>query len=315
MRIIDIIYQAEDIIYQADINDICVGSIIGIVIVGLIYKIITMERDRAKGLRRIFFPFVGQISFALILLIGSFLGILNGIKYVESKLHYLNNDLTSFLLSIMILLLLIRITFKIFLLSVPAFVGLVTENLLGGEYFTYSTGIHIKYPWEVAKIENYFSLELITVPFVEDFVSKDGGVVRVRGSFRYRADFDSLIQYAQIDESTIVIGFSNLVKRLITSEIAKRSADQARKETDKIKEVIEELHVEKDGKPKLTSKDEKHFGVQFEDFTLADIGYDDKTQNILTADFNRKVLAGVDKDGKPREFNDMNPKAREDAMI
>ena len=62
------------------------------------------------------------------------------------------------------------------------------------------------------RIEKYFSLELITVPFIEDFVSLDGGVVRVRGSFRYRADFDNLVQYAQIAESTIVIGFSNLVK-------------------------------------------------------------------------------------------------------
>ena len=95
--------------------------------------------------------------------------------------------------------------------------------------------------------------------------------MRVRGSFRYRADFDNLVQYAQIAESTIVIGFSNLVKRLITSEISKRSADQARRQTDDIKKMIEQLYIEEDSKPKLTSKDEKSFVVQFEDFTLADV--------------------------------------------
>lgn len=282
---------------------------------GIIKKIRTVRRDRKKGLRRIFFPFIGQTSFALIIFIGSLLGLIIGIRYLGLKLSqiFTNNIFSNqgliLTLSLMIWLLLIKATLRSFLVSVPAFIGLVTESLLGGEYFTYPAGIHIRYPWEVVKIENYFSLELITVPFQEDFVSSDGGVVRVKGSFRYMADFDNLIQYAQIAESTIVIGFSNLAKRLITSEIANRSADQARKETDKIKKVIEQLYIEEDGAPKLTSKDEKSFGVQFKDFTLADIGYDKETQNILTTDFNRNVLA------RATGFNDLNEKAREDALV
>lgn len=292
------------------INNICILAIIIIAIIGFISKVKTIKRDRKKQLNRIFFPFVGQISFALILLIGSFLGILMGIKYFDSKFHYLgNNDLIIFAGSLMILFLPVRITFNQFLVSVPAFVGLVTESLLGGEYFTYAMGIHIKYPWEIAKKENYFSLEIITVPFFEDFVAKDGGVVVVKASFRYHADFDNLVNYAGIAESTIVVGFTNLAKGLLTSEIASRDADKVRKETDKIKEAVEKLYKEKDGQIKLTSYDEKIFGVQFQDFTPADIGYDDKTQNILTSEFNRNVIA------RTNQFNDLDEKVREDAMI
>lgn len=278
--------------------------------IGFTFKMKTIKKDRKKGLKRVFFPFVNQISFGLIVLIGSFLGIFLGIDYVVSKFNYLEIDgIIIIAISIAILSIVTRITFNMFIVSVPAFTGLVTESLLGGEYFTYPMGIHIRYPWEIAKLDNYFSLEIITVSFFETFVASDGGVVVAKGSFRYHADFENLVNYARIAESTIVVVFTNLAKGLLTSEIASRDTDKVRKDTSEIKKAIEELYKEKDGQPKRTYGDEKIFGVQFEDFTLADIDYDDKTQNILTAEFNRKVIA------RTTDFNTLDPKDREDAMI
>lgn len=263
-----------------------VALMAAIIISGFIRKLLKVNRDRKRGIRRLFFPLVEKIEFAVLYWILSFIILWGLVHFGMGKVR---PDLISknleIIVTTMLWLFLARLTYKPFFVSVPAFVGLVTESFLGGEYFVYSAGIHIKYPWESAKLENYFSLEIITVPFFEDFVASDGGVVLVKGSFSYRPELSNLISYAQIEESVIVIGFTNIAKRMLTVEIAKRTSKNARLETHIIKEVMESLHIEKDGQEKLMSAEEKRYGVQFLDFTLADVGYDAETQNVLTTDF------------------------------
>lgn len=285
-------------------------------IIGFIRKMGIITRDRLKGVTRTFFPFVDQISFAILFWVGSFLITLVifkiGANYIESY-FYMNNVLVISIATTAWLFL-NKFTFKLFFVSVPAFVGLVTLSYLGGEKYVYSSGIHIKYPWESATLDDYYSLGLITVPFVEDFVAKDGAVVKVKGSFRYYPDINNLITYASIDESTIAIGFTDTMKRLLTVEISQLKALEARTKTDDIKIKIDSRYNNPDGTVK-DAPDEKKFGVQFEGFTLADIGYSDRTQNILESEFDAASIAanedfvGKGSDGK------ISDAGRTDAMI
>ena len=291
-----------------------------IFVIGFVIKTNSTIRDLALGRHRIWFPFVGQIPFALLCLINNlcFVLILVSFGYhylvlalIKIGCNYLclevgegHGTLAITLVSLPIWVNLIRYTYKPFLVSVPAFVGLVTESVFGGEYYIYSTGLRAKYPWEVAKIENYFSLKTITIPFAEDFVSSDGGVVQTDGSFNYCADIDRLDNYARTSESTIVIGFTNRVKELLTREIVKRTADEARTQITEIKVAIEALYKERKGQPKLTAHDEEEYGVNFRDFTIADVGYNATTQNVLSSAFNIKKLKDMGTDLK--ELNQSN---------
>lgn len=285
-------------------------------IIGFITKMGIITRDRLRGITRIFFPFVDQISFAILFWIGSFLITLImfkiGANYIESY-FYMNNVLVISIATTAWLFL-NKFTLKWFFVSVPAFVGLVTLSYLGGEKYVYESAIHIKYPWESATLDDYYYLGLITVPFVEDFVAKDGAVVKVKGSFMYYPDINNLITYASIDESTIAIGFTDTMKRLLTVEISQLKALEARTKTDDIKIKIDSRYNNPDGTVK-DAPDEKKFGVQFEGFTLADIGYSDRTQNILESEFDAASIAanvgfvGRDSNGKISDVG------RTDSMI
>lgn len=279
-------------------------------IIGFITKMEIIVRDKLKGIYRIFFPFVDQISFAILFWVGSFLITLImfkiGANYIES--YFRINNVLVISIATTAWLFLNKFTLKWFFVSVPAFVGLVTLSYLGGEKYVYSSGIHIKYPWESSTVDDYYYLGLITIPFAEDFVSKDGAVVKGKGSFRYYPDINNLITYASIDESTIAIGFTDTMKRLLTVEISQRMAIQARTETEQIKQKIDSRYNNPDGTVK-DAPDEKKFGVQFEGFTLADIGYDERTQNILVSEFDATSIAANEK------FVNMGSEARTDSMI
>ncbi|MEK7150312.1 MAG: SPFH domain-containing protein, partial [Patescibacteria group bacterium] len=278
-----------------------------IFVIGFVIKTNSTIRDLALGRHRIWFPFVGQIPFALLCLINNlcFVLILVSFGYhylvlalIKIGCNYLclevgegHGTLAITLVSLPIFANLMSYTYKPFFVSVPAFVGLVTESVFGGEYYIHRTGLRFKYIWEVAKIEEgYFSTKTITVPFAEDFVSLDGGVVHIEGSFNYRPNIDRLDNYARTSESTIVLGFTNRAKELLTREIVKRTADQARTQTKEIKVMIEALYKEEKGQPKLTEHDEEEYGVDFLDFTIADVGYDKTTQNVLSTAFNVSKL-------------------------
>lgn len=280
-------------------------------IIGFITKMGIITRDKLKGrIYRIFFPFVDQISFAILFWVGSFLITLImfkiGANYIDSSFHI--NNVLVISIATTAWLFLGRFTLKWFFVSVPAFVGLVTLSYLGGEKYVYQSGIHIKYPWESSTIDDYYFLGLITVPFAENFVSKDGAVVKAKGSFRYYPDINNLITYASIDESTIAIGFTDTMKKLLTVEISKRKAIKARTDTEKIKRKIDSNYNNQDGTVK-DAPDEKKFGVQFEGFTLADIGYDDRTQNIFVSEFDAASIAAN------KDFVNMEPEDRTDSMI
>lgn len=108
-----------------------------------------------------------------------------------------------------------------FLVSVPEITGLVTINIVTGTLYSYEPGIHLRYPWEQVKEENYINLRIITPPeMVETCPSSDGPAVIVRWSFQYRPIAQHLPQYIAVDESTINKGLSNIGSAFLSNEIA-----------------------------------------------------------------------------------------------
>lgn len=279
-----------------------------IFIVSFIAKTGATIRDMRDGIHRIWFPFVGQMSFAILwwmsVLIFTLILVSLGYHYMviglmkigwnffDLKVGEGHGTIAITLITLKIWIDMISHSYKPHIVSVPGNVGLVTENALGGEFYVHSAGIHFKYPTERTAIENFYSLETITVPFDEDFVSKDCGIVKVKGSFDYNADINNLIKYHQISEKTIIDGFYNSITSSLTKEIVKKNADEVRKQTGRIKKSIERLYKEK------PHEKEREYGVQFTDVTLSDIGYDETTQNVFSTAFNAQNLIAIGKDLK-----------------
>lgn len=318
-RILDIKILGADIPFIREI--LTVMTIM--TIVGVITKISSTIRDRKVGLHRIWFPFVGQMWFAILwwmcILLSTIILVSLGYHYMVTGLMKIGwnffdlkvGEECSIIIIILIILVTLRIwvsfairSYKPYIVSVPGVVGLVTESALGGEFYVYPSGIHFKYPWERVRKENFYSLETITRSYKEDFVSKDDGIVQAKGSFDYHADINNLVNYHKISEKTIVDGFRNLIKQGLTVQIVDKNAEDARKKTGEIKDALEMLY-----KGKHHEK-EQEYGVQFTDITLADIGYDDETQKALSMAFHReKIAAGSEK------FNNMGQRQIENALL
>lgn len=290
------------------------------IIVGVITKISSTTRDMRAGIYRIWFPFVGQMWFAILwwmciltstLILVSLgyhymvIGLMKiGWNFFDLKVGEGHGTIAIVLVSLQIWVSFAVRSYKPYIVYVPGVMGLVTESALGGEFYVYSSGIHFKYPWEIVRKEHFYPLETITTLYKEDFVSKDNGIVIAKGSFNYNADINNLINYHKISEETIVDGFHNLITGSLTVEIVKRTTEKARKETEEIKEAIEMLY-----KGKHHEKEEE-YGVQFTDVTLGDIAYDAETQKALSMAFHREKIAAGSK-----KFNKMGQRQIENALL
>jgi hypothetical protein len=190
-------------------------------------------------------------------------------------------------------------TYRNFTLSVPAFAGVLTVNYFDGRWAKYDQGLKLRWPWETFDPKLAFSLELVTVSFEEDYTTNDGGVAIIQGSFRYAPSFKRLEKYAAVDEQSIGTALLNVAKSDLTVEVGKRSAGELRKETLTIKTIIEDKY-------KGIAPQEEELGIDFEDFTLADVAFSKDTQTAMSATFAATTMfAGVEKD----------PLAREDRMV
>lgn len=188
----------------------------------------------------------------------------------------------------------IKKTFRNFAVSVPAFAGILTKNHFGGRFAKYGQGLSLRFPWEEFDPALCFSLEIVTVSFQEDYVTQDGGVGIVSGSFRYAPSFERLEKYAAVDEKTIGIAILNLAKSDLTVQMSSRTAQKAREETAAIKTAIENQY-------KGIAPIEDELGFDFEDFTFADISFDKETQKALTASFASKTMFSPTDDAAKRE--------------
>jgi hypothetical protein len=188
----------------------------------------------------------------------------------------------------------VKKTFRTFAISVPEYAGVLTVNYFGGRFAKYSQGLSLRFPWERIDPELCFSLEIVTVSFEEDYVTKDGGVAIVKGSYRYAPSFERLEKYGAVDEKTIGMAILNLAKSDLTVQMSGRTTQKAREETSQIKAAIEEKY-------KKIAPIEDGLGFDFEDFTFADIAFDKETQNALSARFASTTMFEPTDDAAKRE--------------
>lgn len=216
-------------------------------------------------------------------------------------------------------------TIGFFLVSVPEYAGLVTVSALTGNLHAYLTGMHFRFPWEQVKKENYVSTELITVPYREHFPTKDGGVVAISGSYEYRVDkrpdkdYEMIITYVGIDESTIVTGVYNLIQAVLTEHVGGINTSEIKTMTSSIQRTLDQkFGVSNDdnnpGAIQLSRDEvvpiEKRYGIIVSHVRAGNVEYVGDTQTALSAAL--KSDKTIEAAGKLKA---MDKKDVEDAMV
>ncbi len=204
------------------------------------------------------------------------------------------------------------LTAKYFLISVPEVTGLLTINLFGGNLSPYGPGLHFRYPWEIVKEKNYFSLEAVTVKREElaTFVSQDGVPLLVDWTFQYRPDEIKLDTFIKFNRGEIEKGFADILSGNISAAIAKKDAIEARADIQTIRDELQnQFEVGATvGSPGL--KLEEKYGVQVVNTAIADIAFTEEFQKARTtervADRLNKVAESLQKksDGTKKEIKD-----------
>jgi hypothetical protein len=208
---------------------------------------------------------------------------------------------------------------KFFIVSVPANAGLVTKDQFGGSLRVYRQGLHIVFPWEMRPTEHFMSAEIITVLIEESFTIKDGGVVKVVGSFQYQPalmpvgngsvdDADRrFIQYFLTEEKTIVTSFWNYIVSLLRHRVTGKSPVELGKSLNRIAASVKKTM----GKGNIVKPLECQYGVDFINLELATFAFDKETQNALSAGFTAQHLA----DSTKKFIGIKDPAKRQDALV
>lgn len=195
--------------------------------------------------------------------------------------------LGSFRLGLILWCIIMSLSTKWFLVSVPEVTGLVTVNLLTGKLATYGTGLNVRYPWEQAKMGNYLNLRIETVERIESYPSKNGPLMMVKWAYQFKALRNRLDSYIGADDSTIKEGLDNIGSSNLQTSINKRDAEDCKKE----KEEIEEELVSEFAK----IKPEDLYGIELIKISLADIDYEEKYQRVRVTEAIAEKLKGIAK--------------------
>ncbi len=175
---------------------------------------------------------------------------------------------------------------KYFLISVPEVTGLLTINLFGGKLFPYGPGLHFKYPWEIVKEKNYFSLEAVTVKREEfaTFVSRDGVPLLVDWTFQYRPDEEKLDTFIGFNRGEIEKGFADLLSGNISAAIAEQDAIPARANIQVIRDELQKPFEDTAAVGSPGIKLEEKYGVQVVNTAIADIAFTEDFQKARTTE-------------------------------
>ena len=168
-----------------------------------------------------------------------------------------------------------------FLVLVPEVTGLVVLNYFTGKLRAIRPGLRPRWPWEVVRKDNYFSLELVTREVLEEtYAAKDGPQMKVKWSIQYRPDEGKLTSYIAVDATTIEKGFRDVISSALSAEIANMDAEPARRGIKAIEQAVlralEKEPMRSHGMDASTKeKLEGEYGVNFVLFKIADIDFSD----------------------------------------
>lgn len=198
-------------------------------------------------------------------------------------LEIFGNSLLGFVLG----LVLVALSVKTFLVSVPEVTGLLTINVFNGHLVPYETGLHFRFPWEQVKEGNFINLRVITESMEESYPAQDGPVMLVKWSFQYRpsarAVYDNngrspLERYIGADDNTIKTGLKDVGSSILSANIAGYPAERCKQN----QQVIEtELRREFET---MTPTPEELYGIELIRVSLADVDYEPTVQAVRASE-------------------------------
>lgn len=189
------------------------------------------------------------------------------------------------------------LSLPLFLVLVPEVMGLVTLNFFNGNLFAFGSGVKIKFPWDIVRDENFFSLELVTEQHQETYATKDGPLMLTKWSYQYRPHEKKLDKYITVDKTTIDNGFTDVFSSILSEAIGGKNAEPARQEIAAIEaEVMEQFHAQTMGGPNgpqtqsPKEKLEDEYGVNFKLFKLPDIDFAEDYQQARSGQARMAVI-------------------------
>ena len=194
-------------------------------------------------------------------------------------------------------LIVVGLTLQYFIVLVPEITGLRALNQFTGEIKkAFIPGINFKFPWETVKEENFFSLETVTKKLEETYASADGPMMHVKASYQYHPHQDRLDKYMAVDETTIEIGFHDVLSSLLSQIISGKDALTAREKIKEIEQGVLRMFDEKTIKNiSLREKLEDQYGINFKLFTVADIDFSEDYQKMRSAQARMRSFAETTK--------------------
>ncbi|KKU91596.1 MAG: hypothetical protein UY23_C0001G0202 [Candidatus Jorgensenbacteria bacterium GW2011_GWA1_48_11] len=210
--------------------------------------------------------------------------------------------------------------------NVPAVTGLVLLNVFKDagpkqkdNLRPVGPGIHLKWPWESVREENFFPLELVTEKFEETYAAWDGPLMLAKVSFQYQPTVKRLLAFIAVDKTTINEGFKGVFSSFLSETIGARELGGQESGSVFVRthvKVVEQAVTDKIDTYKVmangeqTSAKEKLedlYGVNFRLFNVADIDYSPDYQQArsgkarmgVVTETAKQLIEATIADGKP----------------
>ncbi len=195
-------------------------------------------------------------------------------------------------------------TIRVFLVSVPEITGLNVVNVLKsskipyGTMSTFLTGLGIKYPWEHYNLpsdgdghSSFIDLRSVVQAFIETAPSKDGITMIAAGTVVYRPIPRLLPKHVTVSDTVIKQQLVAIATGKSAQEIFKYRSEIVKKQTQKIEKALKDhFEVAKtsglDGSKSL----EELYAVDVLEVTLADVDYSAEFTDALTARATMSVV-------------------------
>lgn len=200
-------------------------------------------------------------------------------------------------------------TVKLFVANVPKLTGALLTSLFGGALHVLGPGLHIKYPWEGFRQDDYISLRAISLEHESRFVVKGGTAAAPKGgvgvTFKWTVQYGPFLPllplYVRTEEKAITDGFAEVVENAINEAILTKSLDKILEKAtvDELQESLGRSFVgeEVNGAPirgaldSLGNSLEERFGLRVELSTLGPPKFDHDYEQAIAASVIREVIA------------------------
>jgi regulator of protease activity HflC (stomatin/prohibitin superfamily) len=182
------------------------------------------------------------------------------------------------LITLIVILLVIALSIKHFMVSVPEVTGLLTVNVFTGKLIPYGTGLHFRFPWEQVKEGNFINLRVVTENMEESYPAQNGPVMLVKWSFQYRPYLQYLERYISSDDNTIKQGLKDVGSSILSANIAGLPADDCKKNQQAVEE---ELRREFGA---MAPTPEELYGIELIRVSLADVDYEPTVQAVRASE-------------------------------